>query len=124
MKTPTIDDLNGRIEQLVREHIISTREAAEAALRRAFVGAAVSTRVMSAKRSRSAGHRRLKVDLEALSAQLCEAVRAKPGETMSTLAAEVGLKSRQLLVPMKLLKEREQVKAVGHRNLTRYFPLS
>lgn len=124
MTKPNIGDLNTRIEQLVHEHIRATRDAAECSLRQAFGGGSPAPRAVVAKRARSANHRRLKVDLEALSVRLCAAVHAKPGETMSILSVEVGVKSRELLLPMKLLKERELVRAVGHRNFTRYFPLS
>lgn len=124
MTKRNINDLNWRIEQLVHEHIRATRDAAACSLRQAFGGGSTAAQEVVAKRARPASHRRLKVDLEALSVRLCSAVHAKPGETMSILSAEVGVKSRELLLPMKLLRERELVRAVGHRNFTRYFPLS
>jgi len=124
MRKPGIDNLSMGIEELVREHIMATRDAAEAALRRAFSDAGLKWKTRVEDTARRGSTRRLKVELEVLSARLLEAVHARPGETMSIWATEMGAKPRALLRPMAWLKQTEKVKAVGHRNQTRYFPLT
>lgn len=120
-------DLVEQIEQLVREHVEATRQAAAAAVERAFSSAAPSRPVR--ERSKSAGTpkrassgRRSQAELAALADRLHELVCAQPGETMSVLAPQLGATSVELERPMKALKKAGRVRSVGQRHLTRYFP--
>jgi hypothetical protein len=62
-------------------------------------------------------------EIAALETQLLAAVRANPGGTMAELAPIVGVKSEDLRVPAVRLKAKKQLKLVGRRQFTRYFPV-
>ena len=47
-----------------------------------------------------------------------------PGETMTTLAPQVGASPRALQVAVARLKRTGRVRAVGQRQHTRYFPMT
>ena len=115
-----------RIERLVQEHIAASRKTAQEALERAFASAA-DARLSSAPRQapRRAGNakRRAPAEVAALGERIYQAVRAKPGETMTVLAAELGASARELHRPMALLKKSGRVRSAGARHLTRYFPM-
>jgi len=49
-------------------------------------------------------------------------VRARPGESMTTLAEEMGMPMSALQRPMAKLRTEGRVRSVGQRHLTRYFP--
>lgn len=57
-----------------------------------------------------------------LGARLLELVRARPGESMVTFAAELEMGVRDLQRPMSLLKRDGRVRSVGQRQQMRYFP--
>lgn len=119
-------ELAKRIEQLIEEHIAASRRSAQEAIARAF-GAAESAprREHEPKRGRVAGgKKRPSKDIAALGERFYAAVCAKPGETMTVLAAEVGASARELNRSMTLLKRAGRVRAVGTRHLTRYFPMN
>ncbi len=128
MKTLTsIQGLEERIEQLVREHIEASRAAAAAAVARAFTepGGRSSTptarRTAAAKR-RPMSPRRTPEEVADLAERLCAAVHAAPGKMMATLAAEVGATPRELGVAVAHLRRADRVRTVGQRQSTRYFP--
>lgn len=58
-----------------------------------------------------------------LQERLMQAVRAHPGETITTIAAAVGQAPRALHRPMFHLKREGRVRSAGQRHLTRYFPM-
>lgn len=62
--------------------------------------------------------------MAALGQQFYQAVCERPGETMVVLAADIGSSPRELNRPVTILKRLGQVRSVGQRNLTRYFPLA
>jgi hypothetical protein len=51
------------------------------------------------------------------------AVRAKRGETIALIAAEVGETAKALHQPMAHIKQAGRVRSAGQRHLTRYFPM-
>lgn len=116
------EDLKRRIGEVVAEHLAASEEVARDALARAF--GAARTRLTRRTGARSGWQKRPRSELDALAVRLCEAVRARPGETMTVLAGVVGATARALLHPMALLKEAEKVRSIGQRNATRYFPLT
>jgi hypothetical protein len=123
--TTSNQTLADRIERLVQEHITATRKSAQEALEQAFAAAAT---VQPAKAPRQAskasgrGKRRAPAEVAALGERIYQAVCAKPGETMTVVAADLGASARELNRPMALLKRAGRVRSAGARHLTRYFP--
>lgn len=66
--------------------------------------------------------RRSTAELGTLSESLRESVRANPGASMAQLAEKLGASVRALERPMAKLKSAGQVRTVGARQSTRYFP--
>jgi hypothetical protein len=62
--------------------------------------------------------------MAAVSEKLYRAVCARPGETMAVLAADLDAPVLGLQRPMMHLKQAGQVRSVGQRNMTRYFPMA
>jgi hypothetical protein len=122
MTTKPLEELQNKIERLVREHLAEQRRAATAAVERAFACAAMPNRAPVA-RSTSGGRRRARSEMSALADRLYAAVRAKPGETIAVIAAEVGETAKSLHRPMAHLKQAGRVRSAGQRHLTRYFPM-
>lgn len=123
MTTKTTDQLQAKIEQLVREHLMEQRRAATAAVERAFASATGPTAARSA-RSAPISRRRVATEMAGLAERLFEAVRRQPGETMTVLAAQVGETPRALNRPMYHLKRAGRVRSAGQRHFTRYFPMT
>src|SRR5687767_3836173 len=120
------DHLTKRIEQVIQEHLVATERAANEAIARAFAPRrSTAPRVAATPAERtSAGRRRSANEMSVLCEQLSQAVSAKPGETMTVLAEGLGQRPRALSRPMELLRQQEQVRSVGKRHLTRYYPLN
>jgi predicted Zn-dependent protease len=117
-------DLGQRIEQLIQEHIATIRASAAEAVERAF-GSGSSAPTSPARRKMSAQSRkRAPSEIAVLGERFYEAVCAKPGETMTVLAAEVGASARELHRSVTLLRRAGRVRAVGSRHQTRYFPMT
>lgn len=121
MTTKSLEALQGQIERLLGEHLDEQRRAAMAAVERAFACAAMPKKA-PAVRSTS-GRRRARSEMSALTDQLYAAVRAKPGETITVIAAELGETAKTLQRPMAHLKRAGRVRSAGQRHLTRYFPM-
>ena len=115
--------LSQKIETVVHEHLAASRRTAEQALARAFAVGSVLPKQSPAGAPRMS-RRRAPAEIDLLSEQLYHAVCAKPGETMTVLAPEIGAAARQLLHPMANLKRSGRVRSVGQRHLTRYFPVA
>jgi hypothetical protein len=120
--TNSLEDLQTQIERLVREHLAAQRQAAAAAVERAFASVAAPTRARVVRKQ--TGRRRASTEVSGLAQRLYEAVRAHPGETITVIAAEVGESPRALHLPMAHLKREGRVRSAGQRHLTRYFPMS
>ena len=124
--TTSNQELGERIEQLVQQHIEASRRAAQQALERAFASAAAGpAKKRSRPQAKSAGDKRRTPDeIAALGERFYQAVCAKPGETMTVLAAELGVSGGELNRPMTLLRQAGRVRTAGARNHTRYFPMA
>lgn len=123
--TNSYEDLGKRIERLVAEHIAASRKAAKDAVERAFASARASGATLPRRnRPTEIGKRRASADVAALGERFYRAVCARPGETMTVLAPEVGASARELHRPVMVLRRAGRVRAVGHRSSTRYFPLT
>jgi predicted Rossmann fold nucleotide-binding protein DprA/Smf involved in DNA uptake len=121
MTTKPIEELQNKIERLVREHLAEQRRAATAAVERAFACTTLPDRAPVARST--SGRRRARSEMSALADRLYAAVRAKPGETIAVIAAEVGETAKALHRPMARLKQAGRVRSAGQRHLTRYFPM-
>jgi hypothetical protein len=121
--TPNFQDLSRQIERVVQEHIAASRLAAAAALDRAFGAAGNSARASGSARQEATSRRRAPSEIADVAERLYQAVCAKPGETMSVLAADLGSSWQVLSRPMAHLRRAGRVRSVGQRHLTRYFPL-
>lgn len=126
----TKNELVEQIEHLVRAHIEGMRAAAAAAVERGFATnarAERSARTSTSRpeaTSRRIAPRRAAEELAALGEQFYAALCRRPGETMATLATQVGASPRALQVAVTRLKRAGRVRAVGQRQHTRYFPLT
>lgn len=123
-------DLAKQIEQLVREHLATSRKEARAALERAFAEAerelaqrSPETKQVMTKQARQSKKRRTPEEIAGLSEQLYAAMCETPGETMMVLAQTVGVTTRELSVPAERLKQAGRVRSAGQRSHTRYFPM-
>jgi hypothetical protein len=117
-------DLGERIEELVQEHIAGSRKVAQEAVARAFASAARAPIVPAERARRREGKKRASADIAVLGERFYRAVCAQPGETMAVLAEAAGASGRELNRPMTLLRRAGRVRAVGSRQLTRYFPMA
>jgi len=122
--TTTPQALGEAIERLVQEYISETRNAARAAMDRAFAnGASAKTKRPEPHVGRRPSQRRPSAELVALGERLYAATCDAPGETMTVLAPAVGCSARELHRPMTLLKRAGRVRSVGSRQGTRYYPM-
>ena len=128
MSTPnSIQELISHIEQAVEAYVARARGSAVEALERGFATRTAQARRPSAasrtkSKPRAAGVRRSSKELAELRGRLAELVRSKPGESMVTFSTELGVSVLALQRPMSQLKSEGQVRTVGQRHLTRYFP--
>lgn len=128
MKNPsTPEQLADAIESLVASYMDEMRIAAQRAVERSLsLGTAVRAPSKRSKTPRttprSCGKRRTQTELDELCEELCKQVRARPGESMTTLAEEMGMPMSALQRPMAKLRTEGRVRSVGQRHLTRYFP--
>lgn len=122
MTTKPKAELEQKIERLVREHLEAQRKSVAAAVERAF--ASSSRLPMKPVAARVPGVRRAPTEMASLAERLFAAVREKPGETMTVIAAQLGEKPRALNRPMFLLKRAGKVRSAGLHQHTRYFPMA
>jgi DNA-binding NtrC family response regulator len=128
MKNPgNPEELADAIESLVVSYMDEVRLAAQRAVERSLTRGSVSrppSKVRDARRTapRSRMARRSRPELDAACEQLCQVVRARPGESMVTLAGAMGMPMSTLQGPMAKLRADGRVRSVGERHLTRYFP--
>jgi|SRR5690606_34352488 len=125
--TTSIQGLEEQIEQLVREHMAASRAAVASAVARAFSESAGRSSTPAARRTgtparRAPSRRRTSEEVADLAERFCAAVHAAPGETMTTLAAQVGATPTELSVAVGRLRRAGRVRTVGQRQYTKYFP--
>lgn len=129
MKAPkSSQELAHAIEGLVMEYLEEGQRAAARAVEEAFERARKERRGLGSRseprsrRTETTRRRRTQADLEALTEQLYEAVRACPGESMARFSEHLGVPVEELQRPMARLRATARVRSVGERHLTRYFP--
>jgi hypothetical protein len=128
MKNPsTPEQLADAIESLVASYMNEMRIAAQRAVERSLARGAAAR--APSKRSdtrraapRSGAKRRSQTELDEVCEELCKLVRARPGESMTTLAEEMDMPMSALQRPMAKLRTEGRVRCIGQRHLMRYFP--
>ena len=76
------------------------------------------------RQRKQAAPRRAPEELAALGARFYAVLCRQPGETMAVLAPQVGVASQVLQVAVARLRRTKQVRTVGQRQHTRYFPMA
>ncbi len=107
MKIPgTPEQLADAIESLVASYMDEVRLAAQRTVADARGGKppAIEERRYTAYRSHKRMTRRSRTELDDTCEQLCKLVRARPGESMITLAGEMGMPMSTLQRPMAKLR--------------------
>jgi predicted Zn-dependent protease len=123
--TTPFQNLSSQIEQVIQAHIAASYRAAAEAVEQAFARAGrARAAAPHALRAETSTKRRGKAEMAALGERFYQVVCAKPGETMTVLAAELGVTSRELTRPVLFLKRAGKIRSVGQRHFTRYFPLA
>ena len=119
-------DLEKQIERVVREHIATSQKVAEATVLRVFGESSREPARQSrrTKRTPKMVRRRSPDEVAALSERFYAAVCQMPGETMTVLARQLGMKAEELTVPVARLKQAGRVRSVGQRQFMKYFPLT
>lgn len=127
----THPDLAKQIEDLVRQHIDALRASAATAVARAFTAAPPASaragtqpRPAHARPRRKASPRRASEELVALGEQFYAVLCQRPGETMTTLAPQVGVAPRVLQVAVARLRRDGRVRVIGKKQQTRYYPMA
>lgn len=128
MRSPsTPEQLANAIESLVASYIDEVRQAAQQALERSLsrsvhVQRSAKSTVHRPSSPKSATKRRTAAELDETCEKLCALVRARPGESIITLATDMGVSAGTLQRPMAKLRAEGRVRSVGERHLMRYFP--
>jgi hypothetical protein len=128
----THPDLSKQIEDLVRQHVDALRASAAAAVARAFAAvpspssarAITSTQTRPARPRKKAAPRRGPEELVALGERFYTVLCQRPGETMATLAPQVGVAPRVLQVAVGRLRRDGRVRVIGKKQHTRYYPMA
>lgn len=126
----TNHDLAKQIEDLVRQHVDTLRVSAAAAVARAFaavpptVSPTRTSTPTKAVRARKQAPRRAPDQLVALGERFYAVLCERPGETMTTLAPQIGVAPRVLQVAVARLRRDGRVRAIGKRQHTRYYPMA
>lgn len=126
----TNHDLAKQIEDLVRQHVDALRITAAAAVARAFAAvpphesARASTQSKPVRTQRKAAARRAPEELVALGERFYAVLCQQPGETMTTLAPQVGVAPRVLQVAVTRLRRDGRVRVIGKKQQMRYYPMA
>jgi hypothetical protein len=126
----TTPDLSKQIEDLVRQHVDALRASAAAAVARAFaavpppVSARASTQTLSVRPRKKAAPRRGQKELAALGERFYTVLCQQPGETMTTLAPQMGVAPRVLQVAIGRLRRDGRVRVIGKKQQMRYYPMA
>ena len=120
-----------QIERAAREYQAAAGQAVMAAVARGLgtmnVGAAKAQAAREAVAGKAKASQpvsaRNATEIASMTERLHAAVRAQPGETMTTLARDMGDTPRALKVAVARLKREGRIRSIGERQFTRYFPL-
>jgi len=120
-----------QIERAAREYQAAAGQAVMAAVARGLGTMSVGAAKAQAARETVAGKAKASqpvsarnaTEIASMTERLHAAVRAQPGETMTTLARDMGDTPRALKVAVARLKREGRIRSIGERQFTRYFPL-
>jgi len=122
----TTHDLAKQIEDLVRQQVDALRVTAAAAVTRAFAAVPRHEPERASKVARQRAKpspRRAPEELVALGERFYTVLCRHPGETMTTLAPEVGVAPRVLQVAVARLRRDGRVRVIGQKQQARYYPM-
>jgi hypothetical protein len=121
-----LERLTKRIEQAIQEHIAESHDAVMDAVARAFAEVVRPRQRPTPNRgaNEQRARRRTPEEIAGLSARLYQVVCERPGEPMAVLSTALGATPREMNRSMNQLKRVGQIRSVGERNSTRYFPLA
>jgi hypothetical protein len=126
MRARTPEQLANAIESLVASYLDEVRQTAQEALQRSLCRQRDAGRPAKSTGLRSQApkeaKRRNAAEIDAVAEQLCALVRARPGESIVSLAEEMAVPVSALQRPMAKLRVENRVRTVGERHLMRYFP--
>lgn len=71
---------------------------------------------------RPTGGKRTRQQIAQTTAALERHIRSTPGRRMEELSGDLGLNSRELMLPVRRLVEAGRVRTEGHKRATRYYP--
>ena len=125
----TNHDLAKQIEDLVRQYIDALRTSATAAVTRAFSpspheSTRVSSQTKPVRTRKKQAPRRAPEELVALGDQFYAVLCQRPGETMTTLAPQVGVAPRVLQVAVARMRREGRVRVIGKKQQMRYYPMA
>lgn len=125
----TNHDLAKQIEDLVRLHVDTLRTSAAAAVARAFAtmpheSTRRSSQAKPVRTRKKQAPRRAPEELVALGDRFYEVLCQRPGETMTTLAPQVGVAPRVLQVAVARLRRDGRVRVIGKKQQMRYYPMA
>lgn len=117
-------DLAKQVEDLVRQHIDTLRASAVTAVARAFAASPSASTPRPLRARGKAAPRRAPEELVALGERFYAVLCQRPGETMTTLAPQVGVAPRVLQVAVSRLRRDGRIRVIGKKQQTRYYPMA
>jgi hypothetical protein len=125
--------INQRVQSFVAEITELARRQALETLSSALAGAGLLTgrgragRNGAGRRGRaalaaSAGGRRSPDQIEATCEALLGQIGANPGQRIEQIGSAIGMRTKDLALPIRKLLAQKQIRTEGQRRATRYFP--
>jgi len=124
------DEVAAAVARIVRHAERRAVEALEAQFGRALPRTSEERKVKPpeppprGKAKKSRPRRRSSAEIGELSQRFLQVVRSDPGQPMAVLAPRLGVKPAELSVPIARLRASKAIKSVGHRHMTKYFPVA
>jgi hypothetical protein len=113
-----VNELSGLVRQAALEAVSSALGGAGGGGRRGRRGAAAAPR----GRLRAKGQKRTPAELERLVGSVKSYVAKTPGQGVEKMARDLGVPSKELVLPIKKLIASRDIKTRGHKRATKYFP--
>lgn len=92
------------------------------AKRAALLGDAEVTKTPKGSGGKKKGSKRSTMQLEHLTEKLLAHITANPGQRIEKLNAELGMRTKELALPVKKLLAEKKISTKGKRRATAYFP--
>jgi len=125
--------INQRVQSFVAEITELARQQALETLSSALAGAGLlghrrggrngaGRRGVRVALTASAGGRRSADQIDATCQALLSEIGAKPGQRIEQIGAAIGMRTKDLALPIRKLVGQKQIRTEGQRRATRYFP--